>query len=121
MERSTKESLAHEASQARELIDEGKAMLAAERGKLAEEMEARVRLEALLAAEKKKEEDMVSLFRCLSLAVGDQRGNRCRSLCVVKRNSNSVDKGTVDKGRRLASQTKRKEPWELFALLSTEF
>eukprot|EP00904_Undaria_pinnatifida_P008105 jgi/Undpi1/4424/HiC_scaffold_17.g07779.m1 len=60
VERSTKESLAHEASQARELIDEGKAMLAAERGKLAEEMEARVRLEALLAAEKKKEEDMRS-------------------------------------------------------------
>ena len=59
-EKSTKESLVHEASEARVLLVEEKALLAVEREKLVEEVESRRRLEALLAAETRKEEDVVS-------------------------------------------------------------
>lgn len=61
-EKSTKESLVHEASEARVLLVEEKALLAVEREKLVEEVESRRRLEALLAAETRKEEDVVSCF-----------------------------------------------------------
>lgn len=73
-EKSTKESLAHEASEARELLSEEKALVAVERGRLAEEVEVRQRLEALLAAETRKEDEIVSFSFCLAPV---KNCNRC--------------------------------------------
>lgn len=72
-EKSTKESLAHEASEARELLSEEKALVAVERGRLAEEVEARQRLEALLAAETRKEDEIVRFVFVEPVKNGNRR------------------------------------------------
>lgn len=61
-EKQSKEALSREAGQVRALLEEEKARLETERKRANDEAEARCRLESLLAAEKKKEEDMVRAY-----------------------------------------------------------
>ncbi|CAM9783939.1 unnamed protein product [Scytosiphon promiscuus] len=57
-EKLSKETLTREVSEVRVLLDQERALLEAERNKSNDEAEARRRLESLLVAERKKEEDM---------------------------------------------------------------
>ena len=58
-----KDGLAREADEAKALLDDRTAQLEAERQRAEEEGEARRRLESMLAAERKKEEEMVRVSK----------------------------------------------------------
>lgn len=63
-----KETLVREVSEAKKLLSEERVLWGEERGRLAEKIEARQRLESLLASERKTEEKQVNDVTVLVLS-----------------------------------------------------